>query len=131
MATHLLSLRGDIEDLKKFFLELLKQVNYTVILEEGFETGFRVIGASSQRTSQLAVALHALVGGYIPRNRIAIELTTHRDGAVMKATLKIIPYLDILDIETTEYTQGEQERCAKLAQMFSEQINKQFNSITL
>ena len=130
MATRLLSLRGDIEELKKFFLELLRQVGYTVILEEGLETGFSVIGASGQRISQLAIALHSLFGGYIPRNRIAIELKAHRDGAVMKATLKSIPYLDILDIETKEYTQGEQERCTKLVELFSEQISKQFNSIT-
>ena len=131
MATHLLSLRGDIEELKKFFLELLKQVGYTVILKEGLETGFIVIGADRERTSQLSVALHSLVGGYMPMNRIAIELTAHRDGAVMKATLKSIPYLDILDIETKEYTQGEQERCTKLVELFSEQISNQFNSITL
>jgi len=131
MATRLLSLQGDIEELKKFFLELLKQVNYKVILEEGLENGFRVIGASGQRISQLAIALHSLVGGYVPRNRITIELTAHRDGAVMEATLKSIPYLDTLDLETKEYTLGEQERCIKLVERFSEQINKQFISITL
>ena len=126
MATCLLSLRGDIEELKKFFLELLKQVNYTVILEEGLEDGFRLIGANRMRISQLYIALHSLVGGYIPRNRITIELTAHRDGDVMEATLRSVPYLDTLDLETKEYTQGEKERCIKLVELFSEQINIQF-----
>jgi hypothetical protein len=127
MATRPLSLRGDIEEMKKFFLELLKQVGYTVILEEGLETGFRVIGADRARTSQLYVALHALVGGYVPKNRITIELTAHRDGVPMKATLKSIPYLDILDIETKEYTQSEQERCEKLVNLFAEQMLDKFS----
>ena len=127
MATQTLSLRGDIEELKKFFRELLIQVGYTVILEEGLETGFRVIGADRARTSQLYIALHSLVGGYVPRNRVAIELTAHRDGATMKATLKSIPYLDILDVETKEYTQSEQERCEKLVNLFSEQMLEKFS----
>ena len=127
MATRPLSLRGNIKELKKFFLELLKQVGYAVILEEGLETGFRVIGADRARTSQLSVALHALVGGYVPKNRIAIELTAHRDCAAMKATLKSIPYLDILDVETKEYTQSEQERCEKLVNLLSEQILEKFS----
>ncbi len=126
MATGLLRLRGSIEELKEFFLGLLKQVNYKVILEEGLEDGFRLIGANSVRISQLYIALRSLFGGYIPRNRITIELTAHRDGDVIEAVLRSVPFLDTLDLETKEYEQGEKERCQKLVELFSEQINMQF-----
>jgi hypothetical protein len=96
MVTQTLNLHGNLEELSAFFLELLREVNFTVILEEDLEAGFRIIGTDRKRMSQLAVTLFSFTGGYLPRNRIATELAALQNDGTVTATLKSSPYIDIL-----------------------------------
>lgn len=127
MAARYLSLQGDIKELESFFLGLLEKVAFTLILVEESERRIRMVGANSERVSQLIVALNSLLGGYLHRNRIAIELTAQIEGTMIKATVKSMPYLDILDIEAKEYTRNEQERCERLVKLFSDQLTENFS----
>lgn len=127
MATCYLTIQGDIKELKSFFLDLLEKVAFKLIQVEESENYLIIIGANKERISQLIVALSSLFGGYVHKNRIAIELTAHTDGISLETTVKSIPYLDILDIEAKEYTKSEQERCEKLVKLFSDQMIENFN----
>jgi hypothetical protein len=126
MVTQTLNLHGNLEELSAFFLELLREVNFTVILEEDLEAGFRMIGTDRKRMSQLAVTLFSLTGGYLPRNRIAIELTALQNDGTVTATLKSSPYIDILDVEATAYTKSENEVCLRLTKTFADRMLEKF-----
>jgi hypothetical protein len=126
MAMQTLNLSANLEELSALFLELLREVNFTVILHEDLEAGFRIIGADKKRMSQLTATLFSIIGGYLPRNRIAIELTALLDDGIITATLKCSPYLDILDIEAKTYTQRENETYLKLIKTFTDRIMEKF-----
>lgn len=73
--------------------------------------GFRIKGVNKKRASLMTFSLLSLTGGYIPRKRIAVELTTRGKGASLTTVPKCTPYIDTLDIEATVETPQERERC--------------------
>lgn len=126
MVTQTLNLHVKLEELSAFFLELLREVNFTVVLEEDLEAGFRIIGTNRKRVSQLVATLFSLTGGYLPQNRIAIELRALQNGDAVTATLKSSPYIDILDVEATAYTKSENETCSRLTKTFADRMLEKF-----
>jgi hypothetical protein len=126
MAANLLSLQGDIEELKTFFLGLLEEAGFSLVYREESGAGFKMVGANRERVSQLIITLNSLLGGYVPKNRVAVELQARRDGAALSASLRGVNYLDILDIEAREFTQSELEICVRLVSLFSEQLLERF-----
>jgi len=131
MATQTFSLSANLEELSALFLDLLREINFTIILHEDLEAGFRIIGANKTRLSQLTVTLYSLTGGYFPQNRIAIELTAILDRGIITATLKCSPYLDILDIEVKANNQREKETCLKLIKTLTDRIAEKFSTRAL
>lgn len=126
MAFNQLSLRGDIEELNKFFLTLLGEVGFPLIYSEESGAGFKMVGANRERVSQLIVTLGSMLWGYAPKNRVAVELEARREGAALMASLRGVSYLDILDIEAKEFTQSEMESCVRLVSLFSERLLERF-----
>ncbi|MFQ6053346.1 MAG: hypothetical protein ACE5OO_03840 [Candidatus Bathyarchaeia archaeon] len=122
MATRTLRLRGDRRGLYLLFRALLRDINFTVIHEEHLGGGFRVVGVNKKRVPQWASALLSLVGGYIPRKRVAIELTASERDGILTVDLECVPYLDILDMEAAVESQEERDMCTRLAEIFEERI---------
>ena len=121
-----LSLRSDTEELRIFFIEFLGEIGFIVIHKEEWRDGFRVIGASAKRTSQLTATLMNLFIGYIHRNRIAIELVAHQENGLITATLKGALYLDVVDLEAPDENPEEKERCERLTTLFYDRIQEKY-----
>lgn len=122
MAAKHLSLQAGPEEVKGYYLELLEEAGLRLVYSEESETGLKLVGASRERVSQLTVALGSLLGGYVPRNRVAVELEARRSGGYLSVNLRGVVYLDIMDVEAREYTRSEAEACEKLVGLFSERL---------
>lgn len=126
MTTLNLSLQGDCEELRDFYIELLGEIGFFNIHQEEWGDGFRVIGASAKRSSQLTTTIMNLFIGYIHKNRIVIELVVHRENDHLAATLMCTPYLDVVDLEAPDEKPEEKERCERLVNMFYDRIQGKF-----
>ena len=126
MTTLNLSLQGDCEELRDFYIELLGEIGFFIIHREEWGDGFRVIGASAKRSSQLTSTIMNLFIGYIHKNRIALELAAHRENDHLSATLMCTPYLDVVDLAAPDEKPDEKERCERLVNMFYDRIQEQF-----
>ena len=127
MTTLNISLQGDIGELRIFFTELLGEMGFILIHQEEWADGFRVIGASAKRTSQLTATMMNLFIGYIQRNRIALELVAHQENDLMTSTLKCTPYLDVADLEAPFKNPAEREKCERLANLHYNRIQLKFS----
>jgi hypothetical protein len=125
-----LDLQGDTEELQNFFIELLGEIGFFTIHNENWKDGFMVIGASAKRSSQLLVTIMNIFIGYIQRNRIAIELVANKENVHLDATLKCVPYLDVVDFEAPNEKPEEREKCKKLANFFNERIQEKFSLVS-
>jgi hypothetical protein len=114
--------------LRDFFLELLSEIGFFTIHQEEWADGFRVIGASAKRSSQLTATIMNLFIGYIHRNRIVIELTVHREDHHLAAHLRCTPYLDVVDFEAPDEKPEETERCQRHEIMFYDRIQEKFGA---
>ena len=121
-----LSLQGNCEELRDFYIELLGEIGFFIIHQEEWGDGFRVIGASAKRSSQLTTTIMNLFIGYIHKNRIAIELVAHRENDHLATTLMCTPYLDVVDLEAPDEKPEERERCERLAKFLYDRIQEQF-----
>jgi hypothetical protein len=130
MTTLNLSLHGDGEELRDLFIKLLGEIGFFIIHQEELRDGFRVIGASAKRASQLTATMLNLFIGYIHRNRIVIEMTAHQENDHLTATMICKPYLDVVDIPVPEEKPEEKERCERLVSLFSERIREKFGQIS-
>jgi hypothetical protein len=126
MAITNFSTNGDLEGLRSCFQEILKDVGFIVIFEEGWETGFRVIGADRKRASQLTATLMNMFIGYVGRNRIVIELEAWRENGRTVASLTCEPYLDVVDIKSPDKNPVEIERCERLVVFATDKIQERF-----
>jgi hypothetical protein len=126
MTTLNLSLHGDGEELRDFFIELLGEIGFFVTHRDVWGDGFRVIGVSAKRASQLTATIMNLFIGYIHKNRIAIELVAHVDNDHLAATLLCTPYLDVVDLAAPDEKPAERERCERLANLFYDRIQGKF-----
>jgi len=124
MIVRSMDVRGAWGELLGRFLGLLDEIGFTVIHREETGDGFRVIGASAKRMSQLTATMMNLFVGYIQRNRVTVELEARQDGGVVHAVLRSCPYLDVLDMEAPGGNPEEQERCLLLADFMQEEIMK-------
>ena len=122
-----LSLQGDCEELRDFYVELLGEIGFYIIHQEEWEDGFRVIGANAKRSSQLTTTIMNLFIGYIHKNRIVIELGAHRENNHLTAQLTCTPYLDVVDLVAPDEKPEEKERCERLINMFYDQIQGKFS----
>jgi hypothetical protein len=125
LTTLNLSLQGDCEELRDFYIELLGEIGFFIIHQEEWGDGFRVIGANAKRSSQLTATIMNLFIGYIHKNRIAIELVGHREKDHLAATLMCTPYLDVVDLAAPDEKPDEKERCERLVNLFYDRIQEQ------
>jgi hypothetical protein len=128
LTTLNLSLQGDCEELRDFYIELLGEIGFFIIHQEELGDGFRVIGANSKRSSQLTVTIMNLFIGYIHKNRIALELVAHRENDHLAASLTCTPYLDVVDLAAPDEKPEEKERCERLVNLFYDRIQGNFGT---
>lgn len=122
MAARTFWLRSGHRELYDLFKTMLREVNFITIHEEHVVDGFRVVGINKKRTSLLTSTMLSLVGGYIPRKRLAIELyALERDGE-LTAEMKCKPYIDNIDMEAAVENQEELDRCERLVELFEKEI---------
>jgi len=126
LTTLNLSLQGGCEELLDFYIALLGEIGFFIIHQEEWKNGFRVIGASAKRSSQLTATIMNLFIGYIHKNRIALELVAHRENDHLAATLMCTPYLDVVDLAAPDEKPDEKERCERLTHFFHDRIQEQF-----
>ncbi len=128
MTTLNLSIQCDCEELRDFYIKLLNEIGFYTIHQEEWSDGFRVMGASAKRSSQLTTTIMNLFIGYIHKNRIVIELTAHRVNDHLAATLICVPYLDVVDLEAPDEKPEEKERCERLVNRFYDRIQGKFDT---
>ncbi len=115
----------DIEELRLIFKEYLDENRFLLVDEdEDLDGGFRMIGVNDKRRSMLSSVMMSLIGGFIPRNRVALELIAHRRDDVSIAILRCVPYLDNSDLETTPQSPQERNRCEDLARALEKKIRE-------
>jgi hypothetical protein len=115
----------DIEELRLIFKEYLDENRFLLVDEdEDLDGGFRMIGVNDKRRSMLSSVMMSLIGGFIPRNRVALELIAHRSDDVSIALLRCVPYLDNSDLETTPQSPQEKNRCEDLARALEKKIRE-------
>ena len=128
LTTLNLSLQGDREELRDFYIELLGEIGFFIIHQEEWGDGFRVTGANAKRSSQLTATIMNLFIGYIHKNRISIELAAHRENDHLVAHLRCVPYLDVVDLAAPDEKPEEKERCERLANVFYDRIQGKFGT---
>jgi hypothetical protein len=126
MANMNFSTYGDLEELRGCFHDILCGIGFIVIHEEGWETGFRVIGADRKRASQLTTTMMNMFIGYVRRNRIVVELEAWREKGLTTAKLTCDPYLDVVDIKSPDKIPVEIERCERLVGFVMDKIQEFF-----
>lgn len=126
MSTELsLELKEDVEELRGIFMEYLDKTRFLLVYEEeDLDGGFRMIGVNEKRRSMLSSVMMSLIGGFIPRNRVALELIAHRRDDMSIAFLRCVPYLDNSDLETTPQSPHERKRCDELARALEKKIRE-------
>jgi hypothetical protein len=126
MANMNFSTYGDLKELRGCFHDILGGIGFIVIHEEGWETGFRVIGADRKRASQLTTTMMNMFIGYVRRNRIVVELEAWREKGLTTAKLTCDPYLDVVDIKSPDKIPVEIERCERLVGFVMDKIQEFF-----
>ena len=91
----------DIEVLREFFKRCLDEARFILVVEDDdLDGGFMMIGVNEKRRSMLSSVMTSLIGGFIPRNRVALELIAHRRDDMSIVILRCVPYMDNADLET-------------------------------
>jgi len=107
---------GDIEALRGIFMEYLDEAQFILINEEeDLDGGFRMLSVNKKKRSLLSSVMTSLIGGFIPRNRVALELIAHKRDDLLITILRCIPYMDNADLETTPQSPQETKLCEELA----------------
>ena len=129
MSTRLiLELNGDLEELRGIFRGYLEETRFLLVdEEEDLDGGFRVLGVNENKRSMLSSVMMSLIGGFIPRNRVALELIAHKRDTGALAILRCTPYLDNADLETTPQSPQERKRCEELARGLKNKILEKLN----
>ena len=124
MSTDLiLELNGDLEEVRGIFMRYLEETRFLLVdEEEDLDGGFRMIGVNNKKSSLLSSVMMSLIGGFIPRNRVALELIAHKRDMGALVILRCIPYLDDADLETTPQSPQERKRCDDLARALTNKI---------
>ena len=118
-------INGDIETLRGIFKKCLDEARFLLVDEdEDLDGGFRVLGVNEKRRSMLSSLMTSLIGGFIPRNRVALELIAHRKDDMSIALLRCVPYLDNADLETKPQSPQERDRCEELARALEKKIRE-------
>ncbi len=124
-------INGDIEALRGIFKKCLDEARFLLVDEdEDLDGGFRMIGVNEERRSMLSSFMTSLIGGFIPRNRVALELIAHRRDDASIAILRCIPYLDNADLETKPQSPQERNRCEELARALEKKIRENVGGTT-
>ena len=118
-------LNGDIEALRGIFKKCLDEARFLLVDEdEDLDGGFRILGVNEKRRSMLSSVMMSLIGGFIPRNRVALELIARRRDDLSIAFLRCVPYLDNADLETKSQSPKERKRCEELARALEKKIRE-------
>jgi len=118
-------INGDIETLRGIFKKCLDEARFILVDEdEDLDGGFRMLGVNEKRCSMLSSVMTSLIGGFLPRNRVALELIAHRRDDVSIVLLRCVPYLDNADLETKPQSPQERNRCEDLAIALEEKIRE-------
>lgn len=118
-------INGDIEVLRVIFKKCLDEARFLLVDEdEDLDGGFRMLGVNEKRRSMLSSVMMSLIGGFITRNRVALELIAHRGDDVSIVLLRCVPYLDNADLETKPQSPQEMNRCEELARALENKIRE-------
>ena len=113
----------DVEVLRRIFMEYLDETQFLLVDEEDeLDGGFRMLGANDKKRSILSSVMTSLIGGFVPRNRVALELIAHRRGDLLMTILRCVPYMDNADLETTPQSPHEAKLCEELARALEKKI---------
>lgn len=129
MAVKNVKLLGDLKELFGFMREMLQKAHFIIMKEEDLGDGFRISVVNRKRTSLMTTTLLSLIGGYVPRNRVGLELTARDIGECLTVSIKCTSYLDNLDLELPDRKQEDRETCENLAEAFMSKITERFDQV--
>ncbi len=81
-----------------------------------------MLGVNKTKRSLLSSVMTSLIGGFIPRNRVALELIAHRRDDLLITILRCVPYMDNADLETTPQSPQESKSCEEMARALEKKI---------
>jgi len=118
-------INGDIEALRGIFKKCLDEARFLLVVEdEDLDGGFRMLGVNEKRRSMLDSVMTSLIGGFVPRNRVALDLIAHRRDDVSIVLLRCVPYMDNADLETKPQSPQERNSCEELARALEKKIRE-------
>lgn len=129
MATRTIQLRGHHKELHHFYKELLSHAKFVIMHEERADDGFRIIAVNKKRMSQLTYNLLSLIGGFVPKNRLGIELFAVERSGVLTIELMSEPYIWALDMEAAVESQEDRDKCRELVDLFANKMLEGFQSL--
>ncbi len=118
-----LEINLDLDELRDVLKESMEEAGFLLVDDfDDSDGGFRMLGVNEKRSSMLSNFMMFLIGGFIPRNRVALELSAHRNDNFSIVILRCAPYLNDVDVETTPQTPRESERCENIAKGLEKKI---------
>jgi len=121
-----MELEGGLADLHDFFIKALEGAKFHILAERIEPESIRVLGVNRKRTSHLTSTIFSIIGGYIEKNRIGIELLARKKGDTIEGDLRCSPYLSNFDMEVV--AEGKElEKCRDILNFFQDKIKTEYS----
>lgn len=120
-----MELEGGLADLHDFFIKALEEAKFHILADRVEPGSIRILGVNRERTSHLTSTIFSIIGGYIEKNRIGIELLARKRDELIEGELRCSPYLSSFDMEVVAEGR-ELEKCRDLLTFFQEKIENEY-----
>ncbi|MFP3951942.1 MAG: hypothetical protein ACLFVP_07395 [Candidatus Bathyarchaeia archaeon] len=126
MPKRRIEFRGELGELHDLFIEILEDAEFQILTDKSSSESIRIIGMNRGRSSQLTSTLFSIIGGYVEKNRIGVELYAMKKGGIIVGALRCSPYLSSFDMEVS--AEGKDlEKCRNLLRLFRDKIKSEYD----
>ncbi len=126
MASRTLRLRANRTELLSFFQNIFREYKFVIIYEEHLRNGFRLVAVNKKKESLMKTHLLSLIGGFIARNRLGVEIFAVEKEGYLDVDMRSAPYIPNIDMEAAIERQSDLDRCETVIGFFEEKIFENF-----
>jgi hypothetical protein len=126
MAVRTLRLRADRAELYSIFQNIFREHKFTIIHEEHLGSGFRIVAVNKKKESQMIATLMSLMGGFLARNRLGVEIFAVEKEGCLDLEMRSAPYIPNIDMEAVVESRSDLDRCGIVIDFFEEKIFENF-----